>query len=166
MAKKRRDDKRSTSTAKRVLKAGGTVLAIGAGAALFSRSGLLKKTNDIIPALRDTTRTFNKEMLNKKATAMNLYEAYNKTVGPRATVLKNTIKNQHDIIGKDGKKILTKKGKEVLNYRPSKTSMETFLGRNKHIRQVSNNISQKELIKKHLLETRKGIKKGFFINSF
>ncbi len=149
--KKRRDSKRDPSTAKRVLKAGGAVLAVGAGAALFSRSGLLKKASDVLPALRDTTRTFNKEMLNKKATAMNLYNAYNKSVGPRGTVLKQTLKNR---------KTLLKEGKEALKYNPSTSRLTNILGQRKHIRQVSNVESLKYLERKQLMEIQQGAKKG------
>ena len=92
--KKRRDSERDPSTVKRVLKAGRVALAVGAGVALFSRSGLLEKSNRLFPALMDTKKTFQKEMLGKKGTAMNLYNAYNKSIGEKGQVFKDVLANK------------------------------------------------------------------------
>ena len=74
MAKKRRDSERDPSTAKRVLKAGRAVLAVGVGAALFSRTGGLKHASAIIPALSDTKKIYNKAM--SSTDVLNLYNKY------------------------------------------------------------------------------------------
>ncbi len=94
MAKKRRDSDRDPSSAKRVLKAGGAVLAVGAGMALFSRTGGLKQASAIIPALSDTKKIYNRAMLNKKGTAMDMYEAYTKSVGKKGEVFKELLKKK------------------------------------------------------------------------
>ena len=141
--KKRRDEKRDPSTAKRVLKAGGAVLAVGAGAALFSRSGLLKKANDIIPALRDTSRAFNEELLGKKKTATNLYEAYNKTIGPKGEIIKKTLQDR-----------------KSLKYNPSSAKLDNVIGKLKNIKQVSNVEVLRSIEAKNLKDIQKGARKG------
>ena len=141
--KKRRDEKRDPSTAKRVLKAGGAVLAVGAGAALFSRTNLLNKANDFIPALRDTSRAFNKELLGKKKTATNLYEAYNKTIGPKGEILKKTLQDRRS-----------------LNYRPSTAKLNNVMGQLKNIRQVSNVENLRFIEAKNLKDIQRGARKG------
>ena len=129
MAKKRRDDGRDSSTVKRVLKAGGAVLAVGAGATLFARSGLFEKSNKLIPALLDTSKAYTKEMYGKKRTAMNMYEAFNKTVGKNGEVFKKTLANKE----------LSVKG-----YRPSTGRRTNLAGITKNIRQTSRSKLVKE----------------------
>ena len=120
MAKKRRDSKRDPSTVQRVLKAGGAVLAVGAGAALFSRSGGLKQASKLIPAISETKRIYNKALLNKKGTAMEMYDAYLKAVGKNGEVFKETLK----------------KGQG--NYRFSTARTTNLGGKIKNIRQAAN----------------------------
>ena len=140
MAKKRRDSERDPSTAKRVLKAGGAVLAVGAGAALFSRSGGLKHASAIIPALSDTKKIYNKAMLNKKGTAMNMYEAYTKAVGKNGEVFKETLKKKRgDIIN----------NKQKINYRFSTGRTTNVGGKLKNIRQQANIGTPQELKRLH-----------------
>ena len=129
MAKKRRDSKRDPSTAKRVLKAGGAALAIGAGVALFSRSGGLKHASAIIPALSDTKKIYNRNLLNKKKTAMNMYEAYTKAVGKNGEVFKETLKKKRGSIIN---------GKQKIDYRFSTAKVSNLAGLRKNIRQTSN----------------------------
>ena len=129
MAKKRRDDKRDSSAAKRVLKAGGTALAIGAGAVLFSRSGGLKHASSLIPAISDTKKIYNKNLLNKKKTAMNMYEAYTKAVGKKGEVFKETLKKRKGSVVN---------GKQKLNYRFSTAKVSNLAGLRKNIRQTAN----------------------------
>ena len=129
MAKKRRDDGRDSSTVKRVLKAGGAVLAVGAGATLFARSGLLEKSNKLIPALLDTSKAYTKEMYGKKRTAMNMYEAFNKTVGKKGEVFKD---------------VLAGKELRVKGYRPSTGRRTNLTGITKNIRQTSRSKLVKE----------------------
>ena len=136
MAKKRRDSERDPSTAKRVLKAGGAVLAVGAGAALFSRTGGLKHASAIIPALSDTKKIYNKAMLNKKGTAMDMYEAYTKAVGKNGEVFKETLKKKRgDIIN----------NKQKINYRFSTGRTTNLGGKLKNIRQQANIGTPQEL---------------------
>lgn len=149
--KKRRDDKRDPSSAKRVLKAGGAVLAVGAGMALLSRTGQLSKLNDVMPVLRDTTRKFNKELLGTKRTAMDYYNAYNKSIGKKGQIVKDAIKNRRDAV---------KAADGVINYRPSTARMTNVLGKEKHIRQVSNVENVKNVQNLRFEEIKAGIKKG------
>ena len=152
MAKKRRDSDRDPSSKKRVLKAGGAVLAVGAGMALLSRTGQLSKLNDVMPVLRDTTRKFNKELLGKqKRTAMDYYNAYNKSIGPKGQIVKKAIKERRDAV-KDGSKIL--------GYNPSTAKMTNVLGRRKHIKQMSNSENLRYVEQLRLTEIQKGIKEG------
>ena len=136
MAKKRRDSERDPSTAKRVLKAGGAVLAVGAGAALFSRTGGLKHASAIIPALSDTKKIYNKAMLNKKGTAMDMYEAYTKAVGKNGEIFKETLKKKRgDIVN----------NKQKINYRFSTGRTTNLGGKLKNIRQQANIGTPQEL---------------------
>jgi hypothetical protein len=137
--KKRRDSERDPSTVKRVLKAGRVALAVGAGAALFSRSGLLEKSNRLFPALMDTKKTFQKEMLGKKGTAMNLYNAYNKSIGEKGQVFKDVLAN--------------KKGRPI---NPSTARTTNALGRIKNINQTSSSEIVKEFTRKKVLDARQG----------
>ena len=152
MAKKRRDNDRDPSSKKRVLKAGGAVLAVGAGMALLSRTGQLSKLNDVMPVLRDTTRKFNKELLGKqKKTAMDYYNAYNKSIGKRGEVVKKALKERKDLV-KDKSK--------TLNYDPSTAKLTNFLGKRKHVKQISNVENVKYVEQLRLTEIQKGIKEG------
>ena len=64
MLRKRRDKERDPSTSERLLKAGTTALALGAGAVFFNNSRLGKTlTREISPALLQTGRNFKKELL-------------------------------------------------------------------------------------------------------
>ena len=145
MAKKRRDDKRDPSTVKRVLKAGGAVLAVGAGAALFSRSNLLESTNRLIPALLDTSKTYNKAMYGKKRTAMNMYEAFNKSIGKKGEVFKD---------------VLASKDLKVKGYRPSTGRRTNLTGQIKNIRQTSRSKIVKEFTKERSQQARAGALKS------
>ena len=136
MAKKRRDSKRDPSTAKRVLKAGGTALAIGAGAALFSRTGGLKHASSLIPALADTKKIYNKNLLNKDKTAMNMYEAYTKAVGKNGEVFKETLKKRRGTVANN---------KQKINYRFSTAKVTNLAGLRKNIRQTANVTLPQEL---------------------
>ena len=139
MAKKRRDDKRDSSTVKRVLKAGGTVLAVGAGAALFSRSGLFEKSNKLIPALMETSKSYNKSMYGKKRTAMNMYNAFEKSIGKDGKVFKETLARQSTKIN------------------PSTGRMTNVLGRTKNIRQTTRSKLVKEFTKEQAQQARAGV---------
>ena len=147
MASKKKRRKRlrkdETSTAKRVLKFGGTVLAIGAGASLFSRSNLFRKSSELIPALVDTKNTFRKSLLNKKGTAMDYYNAFNKSIGKNGQVFKETLEKQ--------------KGR---NWNPSTAKRTNLLGRVKNIEQSSRNKLANEFKLKHLLEIRENAVKS------
>ena len=144
MAKKKRiDKKRDDSTAKRVLKAGGAVLAVGAGAALFSRSGGLKHLSKIAPAISDTTKTFRKELLNKDFNAMNIYNAYDKSIGKNANEFKKT---------------LTKK--RTADYKFSTARLKNIGGKIKNIKQTSNVELVKDLQKVRTQEIKQGTLEG------
>lgn len=137
--KKRRDSERDPSTVQRVLKAGRVALAVGAGVALFSRSGLLEKSNRLFPALMDTKKTFQKEMLGKKGTAMNLYNAYNKSIGEKGQVFKDVL--------------ASKKGRPI---NPSTARTTNALGRIKNINQTSSSEIVKDFTRKKVLDARQG----------
>ena len=139
MAKKKRRSAKSDSTAKRVLKVGGAVLAVGAGAALFSRKGGLDKLSKVVPAIRDTHVAFRKELLNKDHTAMNIYNAYNKTIGKR---------------GEQFRKTLAKKATQEYSF--STARLSNIGGKLKNIRQTSNVKLPHELIQENLQQIKKG----------
>ena len=139
MAKKKRRSAKSNSTKKRVLKVGGAVLAAGAGAALFSRKGGLQQLGKIVPAIRDTKVAFQKELLNKNYSAMNIYEAYNKTIGKR---------------GEQFRKTLAKKASKEYSF--STARLSNIAGRLKNIRQTSNVKLPQELIQENLQQIKKG----------
>ena len=151
MAKKRRDSERDPSSAKRVLKAGGAVLAVGAGMALLSRSGKLSQLNDVMPVLKDTSRKFNKELLGKKKTALNYYNAYNKSIGKKGEVVKKALRDRKDTI---------KNAAKSLDYNPSTARLTNVPGKLKHIAQTSNVENIKNVEQLNFEEIKKGIKKG------
>ena len=139
LAKKRRDDKRDSSTVKRVLKAGGTVLAVGAGAALFSRSSLFEKGNKLIPALMETGKSYNRSMYGKKRTAMNMYNAFEKSIGKDGKVFRETLARQSTKIN------------------PITGRMTNVLGRTKNIRQTPRSKIVKEFTKERAQQARAGV---------
>ena len=140
MAKKKRiDSERDPSSAKRVLKLGGAVLAASAGAALFSRSGLMKQANRILPAIMDTNKTFRRELLGKKGTAMDYYNAYNKAIGPKGSQFMKTVAEQ----GKKG-------------YDFSTARVTNVPGLLKNIRQTSNVGMIQQLNKKNMSDILEG----------
>ena len=96
MAKKKRlDKKRDKSSSQRVAGYGRAALAVGVGVALFGRTRLDKNLlSEIAPAAIKTGKNFRKELLNKKATASNIYDAYQKTVGKSGKVFKDTLEAQ------------------------------------------------------------------------
>ena len=92
MAKKRRDSKRDPSSGERLLKAGRTALAIGAGAVLFSKSDFGRKVLfETLPATLESKKTFSTALKGKKHTAMNIHNAYMKSVGKKGEVFKETL---------------------------------------------------------------------------
>ena len=96
MLRKRRDKERDPSTSERLLKAGTTALALGAGAVFFNKSRLGKTlTREISPALLQTGRNFKKELLGKdKTDLMVLGEAFEKTIGRHGEIFKDTLRNK------------------------------------------------------------------------
>ena len=125
MAKKRIDRERDKTSAQRIMKAGRTALAIGAGAVLFSRSNIgTKALNEFIPAISDTKKAFSKELLGKKRTASSMYEAFNKTIGMDGQAFKATL-NARKQIGR--------------NYKINTSSTRNFLGSSKNMKQLMNN---------------------------
>ncbi len=91
MAKKRRDKERDPSSAQRIIKAGRAALAVGAGVALFNNSQLKHNLRQVMPAIDSTRKTFRNELLNKKKTALNIYNAYDKAIGKDGKVFKKTL---------------------------------------------------------------------------
>ena len=92
MAKKRRDKKRDPSSAKRITKAAKTALAIGAVAVLFANMDGGKNINELLSTTRRTVSGINRDLLNKKKTASNIYDAYMNRVGKNGEVFKKTRK--------------------------------------------------------------------------
>ena len=74
MAKKRLDKERDSSSAQRIMKAGRAALAVGAGAALFSRTKLSTKLHhlayDVLNFIPVNRRTW-KKLLTKEITFFN-----------------------------------------------------------------------------------------------
>ena len=98
MAKKRIDKERDSTSSQRILKAGKAALAIGAGAVFLSKTGLSRKlVSEVVPAVLDTKKTFSKELMGKKTTATNLYNAYNRSIGKNGEVFKKTLTNNKNI---------------------------------------------------------------------
>jgi predicted KAP-like P-loop ATPase len=151
LAKKRRDSERDPSSVKRVLKAGGAVLAVGAGMALLSRTGKLSQFNDVMPVLRDTSRKFNKELLGKNKTAMNYYNAYNKAIGKKGEVVKRALRER---------KSLVQDAAKSLDYNPSTAKLTNAIGQLKHIAQTANVENIKNVDQLQFEKIKKGIKQG------
>ena len=86
MAKKRRDKERDSSSVGKVAKVGAAALAVGVGAASFSKRGYTKKlTSEIAPAVIGTTRSIKTDLkkarasrtsLNKGLKMQDLYDTY------------------------------------------------------------------------------------------
>ena len=73
MAKKRRDKERDSSSVGKVAKVGAAALAVGVGAASFSKLGYTKKlTSEIAPAVIGTTRSIKKDITKAKASRTSL----------------------------------------------------------------------------------------------
>ena len=143
MAKKRRDSKRDPSSAQRLLKAGRTALAVGAGAVLFSKSDLGKKALfETLPAVLETKKTYSAALKGKKHTAMNIHNAYMKSVGKNGEVFKETLSK-----------------KKSIAYRPSTASRKNLLGKYKNIIQIANNRIADDVNKKFDEDTIQGILK-------
>ena len=92
MAKKRRDKKRDPSSAERITKAAKTALAIGAGAVLFANMDGGKNINELLSTTRRSIKGVNRDLLNKKKTASNIYDAYVNNIGKKGEVFKRTRK--------------------------------------------------------------------------
>ena len=141
MAKKRRDSKRDPSSAQRLLKAGRTALAVGAGAVLFSKSDFGKKALfETLPAVLETKKTYSAALKGKKHTAMNIHNAYMKSVGKSGEVFKETLSK-----------------KKQIAYRPSTASRDNLLGKFKNISQIANNRIADDVNKKFDEDTIQGI---------
>lgn len=128
--KKRRDKKRDPSTTERVLKAGRAALAVGAGVALLASNdktyNVAKRAmTELLPTAKQTKKAFQKELFGKKKTAMNLYNAYNKSVGKKGEVVKEALK--------------ANKAKSTKNIRIKTSRTTTLFGKYKNIRQMMNN---------------------------
>ena len=144
MAKKRRDSKRDPSSGERLLKAGRTALAIGAGAVLFSKSDFGRKALfEALPATLESKKIFSTALKGKKHTAMNIHNAYMKSVGKKGEVFKETLSK-----------------KRGMAYRPSTASKDNLIGKFKNIQQTVNNTLANDLNAKFDEDTLKSILKG------
>ena len=149
--KKRRDAKRDPSTTERILKAGKAALAVGAGVALLANNdkayGVAKKAmTELLPTAKQTKKAFQKEMFGKKKTAMNLYKAYNKSVGKNGEVVKEALLKNRE------------KATKNLKIRTSRTN--TLFGKYKNVRQMMNNDIADDAVKHYEDEVLKGTVKA------
>lgn len=103
MAKKRRDKERDSSSIGKVAKVGAAALAVGVGAASFSKRGYTKKlTSEIAPALIGTTRSIRQDItkakasrkgLNKGLKMQDLYDTYQNHLKDNRTFKKQLKEN-------------------------------------------------------------------------
>ena len=121
MAKKRRDNKRDPSAGQRLVKFGKAALAVGAGAALLSKTRFSKELlDDYIPAIGKSTENFRRDMLGKKVNAENLYVAFKKNVGFKGQgIQENILKKRAGKIELDtvSRKSLLGKMRDITEYK-------------------------------------------------
>ena len=132
MAKKKRlDRKRDKSSGQRVANVGKAALALGVGVALFGRLRLDEKVfGDVGAAVLTTGKNIRKDLLNKRYTASNIYDAYQKNIGKSGKAFKET---------------LDRKRNAKLHLRVDKT--DNILGKYHAVDQYTNKTFYKELSK-------------------
>ena len=96
MAKKRRlDRKRDKSSGQRIANFGKAALTVGVGVALLGRARIDEKVlGDIGSSVLKTRKNIRKDLLNRKRTASNLYDAYQKNIGKGGKAFKETLEAQ------------------------------------------------------------------------
>ena len=100
MAKKKRrpngrkpQREKSPSMVSKLTKVAKVALAAGTGVALFNNSKLGQSiTHEVIPALYKTAKTYNESLLGTNRKAIDIYDAFQKSVGKRGSAFKETLK--------------------------------------------------------------------------
>ena len=99
MAKNRRRSNRrpqrekSPSMVNKLTKVAKVALAAGAGVALFNNSNVGQRiAREYIPALYKTAKTYNESLLGTNRKAIDIYDAFQKSVGKRGSAFKETLK--------------------------------------------------------------------------
>ncbi len=95
MAKKRRlDRKRDMSSGQRIARFGKAALAVGTGAALFSRARLDKTIlGEFIPAAAKTYKNISKEIAGSDKTALDIHMALKRHIGKDGDAFNQTLKS-------------------------------------------------------------------------
>ena len=97
LSNKRIDSERDDTRQSRLLKAGGTALAIGAGAVFFQHSEIGKRFNEVTEALAPISKNMRKEFIGKDKYDLNTFkEAYENNIGKRGSLVKKRIRENRN----------------------------------------------------------------------
>lgn len=105
LSKKRLDEKRDDSRIKRLQKAGGTALAITAGAVFFSHSDYSKRFHNTVEALSPIARNIKKDMYRNTKNIRDL-GTWKRTIEKHAGYNGSEVKKALDNIKNNSKKEL------------------------------------------------------------
>ena len=110
LSKKRLDTERDDSRKSRLLKAGGTALAFGAGAVFFRHSDLGRKVGEVAEAVAPIAKDIRKDFIGKDRYDLSvLKDSYNKRIGHNGIeIRKQIIKNRDKKITLSDKRGLVK----------------------------------------------------------
>lgn len=93
LSKKRIDKERDDTRSKRFLKAGGTALAVGAGAVFLNHSGLSRRFGEITEAMIPIARNIRKDLAGKNHSDLGiLKDTYLNHIGPKGSLIKKRIR--------------------------------------------------------------------------
>lgn len=119
-SKKRLDKDRDDSRSKRFLKAGGTALAIGAGAVFLNRSGLSRRLGEVTEAMAPIARDIRKDLAGKDRRDLGvLKDTYLDHIGARGSLVRkrieeNRLKNKKKKIELSDKRGTLKNIKDIV----------------------------------------------------
>ena len=118
-SKKRLDSRRDDSRSKRFLKAGGTALAVGAGAVFLNQSGLSRYLGEVTEAIAPIANDLRKDLASNKKDFNALKKAYDKNIGKKGSILKkrieeNRLRNKNKRITLSDKRGTLKNIKDVI----------------------------------------------------
>ena len=119
-SKKRLDEQRDDSRSKRFLKAGGTALALGAGAVFLNHSGLSRRLGEVTEAMAPIAKDIRKDLAGKNRRDLGvLKDVYTDHIGAKGSLIKkrieeNRLKNKNKRITLSDKRGTLKNIKDVV----------------------------------------------------
>lgn len=119
-SKKRLDEQRDDSRSKRFLKAGGTALALGAGAVFLNHSGLSRRLGEVTEAMVPIAKDIRKDLAGKNRRDLGvLKDTYIDHIGAKGSLIKkrieeNRLKNKNKRITLSDKRGTLKNIKDVV----------------------------------------------------